>query len=177
MTAKKPSPRAKRPTPAALRRRAEAGEDIDGIRAGVNLGKGNTDVLTGRDDPRDWDDEELLHGRRRDRKGGFAGNDPTVIPKAVQDELTRRMMRKAHARIQKMNEDALDTLEHLMTGADVDDKVRIKAVEMILNRNIGKVPERMEIGAVSQPWESLVVEAITYGDEEDVIDTTGEEAG
>lgn len=175
MTAK-PSPRAKRPTPSALRKRAAAGEDIDGIRAGVSLGKGNTDVLTGRDDPADWDDEELLHGRRRDRNGAFQGADPQVIPKAVQDELTRRMMRKAHNKIRQMNDDALEQLEALITGSEVDDKVRIKAIEMVLNRNIGKVPERLEVGVSEQPWERLVVEGITYGDEDDVIETTGEEA-
>jgi hypothetical protein len=159
-----------------LQARAAKGQDVSEQKAAISVSKTTTRVLMGSEDPRDWDDEELAHGRRRDRNGGFQGSDPKVVPKLVQDELMRRMMRKTGERLRKMNDDALDQLELLLTGSDVDEKTRLKAIEMVLNRNVGKIPERMEVTAQTKPWEGLVVEAITWTDDpEDVIDVEGEE--
>jgi hypothetical protein len=128
-----------------------------------------TGVLLGDDDVSDWDDEELLMGRRRDKNGHFTGAEPRVIPKAVHDELIRRTTRKAQAKFQEMQDDALEALQAIVTGADVDDKDRLKAVEMVLNRTIGRAPEKVEVTAHRRPWEDIVegVEFVTDDDEAD----------
>lgn len=171
------SPRRPRsaPTSSQLRKQKEAGKSIVGKRAKVTTGVGTTAVLTGEDDPRDWDDEEILHGRRRDKNGNFSGKDPDVVPRAVHNELIRRSLRKADRRFRNMQEVALDALEDIIKGAETEDKDRLKAIDMVLQRTIGKVPDKIEVAVQEAPWEGLVVAAIVDVPVDDVIDVEGEE--
>jgi hypothetical protein len=43
----------------------------------------------------DWDDEELMRGRRRNKHGGFTGRPAKVIPAAVAKELTRHRFQRS----------------------------------------------------------------------------------
>lgn len=153
------------------KKKAAGGKNVRPRRAKVSVSEGTADVLLGQDDPRTWDDEEILHGRRRDRNGGFRGLDPTVIPRAVHDEMIRRSMRNADRSLRKMQTAALEQLAAIVDGEDVDDKDRINAIKIILERTAGKVPDKIEVSAQTEPWEKLIVDAIV--DVEDGSDGDG----
>src|SRR5436309_2989664 len=44
----------------------------------------------------DWDDEELVRGKRRNRAGKFTGRNPNVVPAAFLQELNRRRFSRAY---------------------------------------------------------------------------------
>lgn len=140
--------------------RKQTGKKELGVTASVGLGVGTTAVLLGDDDPSDWDNEELLHGRRRDRNGHFQGRDPNVIPREVHNELIRRSMRSADKSFRRMQSMALEQLQSIIEGVDVDDKDRLKAIELVLHRTLGKVPEKVDVAMAKAPWEDLLVDSI-----------------
>src|SRR5204863_9570106 len=45
----------------------------------------------------DWDDDELLAGRRKNKNGNFTGRPPMLIPIELHRELTKRRMQRATA--------------------------------------------------------------------------------
>lgn len=164
----KARPTKKRTVAEVTRLRDEVGIDTDHMRVEVALGKSGSDVLMERDDPRDWDDEELLRGRRRDKNGNFSGADPKVIPKAVYEEMQKRMLIDSRKKMTQMVETGLEKLKDILEGQDTADKDRLKAIQMLFDRTMGRTPEKVEVGPVRQPWEDLVVDSIVDGfDDED----------
>lgn len=158
-------------TPKALRERAAKGEDISDSRAIVRLGKANTRILTGQDDLSVWDDEELLRGQRKDKNGRFQGKAPTVVPVAIHREITRRQMEQAAILMRDNLTEAVQCLIDIIQGADSEDKDRIKAADMILNRVMGTAPVRVEVEAVKSQFEEFGESVVVYlEDDDDVIE-------
>jgi hypothetical protein len=147
--------RAKRRTvsPKALREKRDRGELTGRERALVRVGKTSTKVLTGEDDLSEWDDEELRRGRRRAASGNFRGADPKVVPKALHDELVRRTMDKAAKLLHDSLEAAVQVLCELVLDPDIEAKDRLRAVQMIMDRTMGKAPDKVEVTADMKPWE------------------------
>lgn len=162
--------RAKRATvsTAALKKRAEAGEDVDGARALMRLGQANTRILTGQEDLSLWDDEELLRGQRKDKNGRFQGRPPKVVPLAIHREITRRQMEQAAVLMRDNLTEAVQCLIDIVKGADSEDKDRIKAADMILNRVMGTAPVKVEVEAVKSKFEEFGEAVVVWDD--DVID-------
>src|SRR4051812_12436616 len=103
-------------------------------RAIVRVGASNAGLLAGDDNIREWDDEELLRGQRRDRNGRFTGAPPKVVPKAVHDELVRRTMGKAGDLLRVNLLAATEVLISIAADETVEPSVRLKAVGMIQDR-------------------------------------------
>lgn len=161
-------------TPSALRKRIAAGETIDPkTKAFTRLSPSTTQVLIGTDDIADWDDEELRRGRRRDRAGGFAGVDPQVVPKAITDELTRRLLSQAEEVMRDSLVDAVKVLVEIVQGEGFEAKDRLTATKMIMDRVMGKEPMRLELSS-DKPWQVAlkggIVSTDTAEDEEDADD-------
>jgi hypothetical protein len=129
-------------------------------RALVRCGKGTTDVLIGKDDLSEWDDEELRRGRKRDKNGGWQGRDPVIVPKAVHDELVKRTLSKANKLLTENLEAAVELLTDIMRDPDVDPKDRIKAIDMVMNRAMGREPQRLEIDPGDKPWQLALAHSI-----------------
>lgn len=165
---------AKRATVSAKRLREghEAGEDVSDSRAIIRMGKANTRILTGQDDLSVWDDEELLRGQRKDKNGRFQGKPPVVVPLAVHREITRRQMEKAAILMRDNVAEAVQVLVDIMTGADSEDRDRIKAADMIMNRVMGTAPVKVEVEAVKSKFEEFGEAVVVYVDDDDdgVID-------
>lgn len=128
-------------------------------RALVRCGRGTTDVLVGKDDLSDWDEEELRRGRRRDVNGGWRGKDPVIVPKAVHDELVKRTLAKANKLLTENLEAAVTVLAEVLNDKKVDPKDRLKAVEMIMNRAMGREPQKIEFKGESK-WEAAIAHSI-----------------
>lgn len=106
----------------------------------------------------EWDDEELIAGRRRNRLGKFHGRRPKVIPLALLHELNRRVVSKGLHKLYSSVDDAVDYLTKVASGKAVPDKDRINVCLQILNRVFGIAPQRIQIQDVSEsPWEKAGV--------------------
>lgn len=147
-------------SPTKLRRAREAGVDVSQCSAMMRISKGSTRVLTGIDDPADWDDEEIERGRRRDINGNWQGRSPEVIPAAVVNERIKRQQSDTHRRLNELLKISVDVLEAVLTGADVDAKERLAAVKMVMDRTLGKEVQKVEVIAPAK-WEVALEASIT----------------
>ena len=118
-------------------------------RAVVRLGKTNSAILAGDEDLREWDEEELRRGQRKSEGGSFHGTPPKVVPLAVHQELVRRQMTRATELFRDNLYAAVEVLCEIATNPDAPASDRIKASSMIVERVMGKAPERVEL-AVEQ---------------------------
>lgn len=150
-----------------LKAQQRLGMDTSKKRASVHVGRTNTAILTGQEDLSLWSDEELKRGQRKSSRGRWEGKPPSVVPKAVHDELVKRTLAKANELLRDNLVGAIECLAELMTGADVDDAVRLKAALAIKDHVMGKAPQTIDITATVKPYEE-VLESFTI--ERDVID-------
>lgn len=139
----------------AIRARQDLGLSSGRERALVRVGRSATDVMTGVDDLSEWDDEELKEGRRRDRHGNFSGRPPVVVPKKIHDELVRRTLAKAEQLLRENLHDAINELVRLATHESTDDKAKVKAIEMIMNRVMGRETQKVEVSGRAK-WEIVL---------------------
>lgn len=138
-------------TVGAIKRKAAKGQATGKERASIRVGTGTTRLLTGQEDLSTWDDEELRRGQRRDRNGRFQGRQPRVVPKAVHDELVRRTLDQANKLFTENLVAAVEALCQIALDPGVEPKDRLRAVQMITDRSMGKSPEKVEVSA-DQPW-------------------------
>jgi hypothetical protein len=105
----------------------------------------------------DWDDEELARGYRRNRDGKF-GKPPQFIPREVQQEAFRRLIGRGD---RKMKGVYLKTVEGLIDLAHnaSSEKVRLDAQKELMNRIVGKIPDRTII-TQDEPWMDILVDSI-----------------
>jgi hypothetical protein len=164
-------------TPGAIRRRIAAGEDMTGVRAFQRLGVSATAILTGEEDVADWTDEELRRGRKMDKNGAFRGRDPVMIPKAVTDELTRRLLSQAQAIMRDNLVAAVEILTEIATDPSVEARDKLKAISMIVDRVMGKEPTKVEL-TTDKPWQVALtggIVSIDGGDLEELEDEDEED--
>lgn len=115
-------------------------------------------IVGGAIDLDDWDDTELIRGYRRNRDGKF-GAPPKYIPREVQNETFRRLLRRGES---KMREAYLQTVEGLVAlarGAE-SEKVRLDAQKELMDRLVGKVPDKLKITAQEEPWQEFLADAV-----------------
>lgn len=145
---------------ARLKQKYRIGEYGQGQhRALVRVGRGVTDVLVGADDLSGWDEEELRRGRKRDKNGGWQGRDPVVVPKAVHDELVKRTLSQANHILAHDLTRACQILGDIMEDTEVDAKDRLKAIDMIMNRAMGREPQKVEFKGQAK-WELAIADSI-----------------
>lgn len=105
----------------------------------------------------DWDDEELVRGFRRNRSGNF-GRPPKFIPREVQQEAFRRLVHRGEGKLRGAYIKTIDNLIDL-AHSSTSDKVRLEAQKELLNRVVGKVPDRMMI-ATDAPWQDMLADSL-----------------
>lgn len=143
---------------------AEA-EAYGGGRALVRVGRSTTDILIGREDLSKWDMEELRRGRKRDKNGGWQGRDPVIVAKAVHDELVKRTLSQAEELMRSNLEAAVKMLTELAVADNVEPKDRLKAIDMIMNRVMGREPQRLEVQAEGKFEAALAHSIVSLPDE------------
>lgn len=139
-------------TPEAIGAKQRLGKAHGNERALVRLGKGNTNILTGQEDLSTWDDEELRRGRKRDANGQWRGVDPVVVPKALHDELVRRTLSAAEEAMRKNLVAAVEALCSIALNAQTEDKARVTAIKLVMDRVMGKEPQRVEVSSKAK-WQ------------------------
>lgn len=129
-----------------------------------------------RGDLSDWDEEELRRGQKRAHDGTFRGRPPRVVPKMLHDELTRRTLKDAKQVMQDNIVAAASALKDIALDEDMPPSDRVRAIDMMMNRILGKPPERVEVSDHRNPYEELIEGVKRDIDpDEDVIDVESEE--
>jgi hypothetical protein len=117
-------------------------------------------ILTGKEDLSQWSDEELERGQRRGKDGKFR-KPPTIIAKAVHDELVKRRMSKAYDLLRESTYDAVKVLVEVAKDENADTATRVKAAELILDRTLGKAPQHVSLDFQGDvPWKQLMAQAV-----------------
>lgn len=117
-------------------------------------------VLDGLEDLSTWDEEELRRGTRRSADGSFRGRKPTVVPKALHDELYRRTIEHAQELFRKSLPDAIKTVVALATDPTVDASVRLNAAKFAVERVMGKAPQQINLTAEKPLWERFMASVV-----------------
>lgn len=137
----------------------EKPDAYQGHRALVRVGCTTTDILVGKEDLSKWDIEELRRGYKRDAQGIFRGRGPVVVAKAVHDELVKRTLDEANKLLIENLEAGMQVLVDIMKDERVDPKDRLRAIEMIANRAMGKEPQKLEVSGEAK-WQFALADAI-----------------
>jgi hypothetical protein len=109
----------------------------------IRIGPSAVELIENPESVLEWDDEELRRGQRRGPNGSFKGSPPAVIPRAVYNELWRRTTAQAMELMRESLPEAVALLLALAKSPNTQDRDRIKAIEMIMDRVLGKVPENV----------------------------------
>jgi hypothetical protein len=116
----------------------------------IRIAQRTADLIDHPETVKDWDDEELHRGRRRDKNGKFTGRDPIVVPTDCYREMMRRQMRRAQMLLGENLEEAVKCLTEIIAHSKAEDKDKIKAAQLLIDRVMGRNPEQVEIN-VKQP--------------------------
>jgi hypothetical protein len=136
------------------------GKRIADGRALATVSPTTASVLDGTDDLSDWDDEEIRRGQRRNRKGGFSGRPPKLVPQRLHAERHRRTLTRAHELFTANTEKAVQVLVDIATDATAPHSDRVKAASLILDRVLGRAPQAIEV-AMREPKFLSVIRAAT----------------
>lgn len=113
-------------------------------------------LLTGEMSVEDLDDDELARGYPKNRNGTFAGRPPKVIPLVIHQRMQREFYKRMEEKMKTALPDALQMLSDIATAPGREDRDRLKAIDMILNRIMGKPLEKLEVSSGDKPFEMTV---------------------
>lgn len=103
----------------------------------------------------DLTDEELARGQLRNKNGNFTGRQPKAIPSELVAAMRREWLSRAENTLRAaLMEHGIGTLVELAKDKTIDPGVRLRAAEKIIERTMGKVPDRVHIAA-EDPVEAL----------------------
>lgn len=100
----------------------------------------------------EWDMEELARGRPRNSKGGFSGPRPKWINATIHERAMERYTAAVKTDMRATTVDALDTLKHLISNEETDDKgkpivpagTKLEAAKFLIEHVVGKPTQRIE---------------------------------
>ena len=103
----------------------------------------------------DLDDEEVARGQLRAADGTFRGRPPKLMPTELVQAMRREWLGRAEAKLRDaLMEKGLGTLVELAGNDQIDAAVRLRAATTIIERTMGKVPDRVVLAA-EDPVETL----------------------
>jgi hypothetical protein len=133
----------------------------------VLLGRMNTRVITGQEDLAMWTTDELVKGRK-----GKVGRGLEVVPKAIHDELVARTMKEAKSYLQSNLKKACKAIVEIIEDPMAEDSDKLKAVQMLMDRVLGKPKETVELTEGIPKWLGALTSAIVplQGDASPIVD-------
>lgn len=103
----------------------------------------------------DLDDEELARGQLRASDGTFRGRPPKVVPAELVQAMRREWLGRAEAKLREaLHDKGIGTYVELAGDKTIDPAVRLRAADKIVERTMGKVPDKVEV-STEDPVESL----------------------
>lgn len=108
----------------------------------------------------DLDDEELKRFRGRDIDGEFKGR-LRPLPVKLHAQIRQHLLNTMQKNIEGFLPRAIAILEDIAEGSD-QDSARVKAVDLLLQRGAGKVPDVVRVGA-EDPWDVILGDIVKEG--------------
>lgn len=103
----------------------------------------------------DLDDEELARGRLKDKNGNWSGRPPKMIPADLANAIRKAWIGRAEEKLREaLLDSGIGVLVSLANNELIDPSVRLRAAERIIERTMGKVPDRVQLSA-EDPVETL----------------------
>lgn len=106
------------------------------------------------------DDEELARCQLKDKNGRFTGKPPTFLPRALVLRMQREFFKRGDDLFAKSYVEAVKTMTNIMTDVNVDESVRLKAAQYVVERVRGKTPEHVVVSAEDAPWQKILTKII-----------------
>lgn len=115
--------------------------------------------------------EELLQGRLRDKNGSFRGRPTALVPREFYVAAARELRRRMEDGLMALGMQAIETIEEIMAeGEGASETIqeggttttikggtqRLKAATYIVDRLLGKTPDRIELSADVSTWQHNV---------------------
>lgn len=110
----------------------------------------------------DLDPEEIARAQFKNKAGDFRGRPADMVPREFATELMRQHQENIFRELSELVLTALKTLDTVMRtgGKGPGANAQVKAAEIILQYNIGKVPDKVEIKGEIETWEHRVDAAV-----------------
>lgn len=112
----------------------------------------------------DLDDQELSRFRGRDIDGEFKGR-IRPLPAKLHAAIRQRLLNTMQANIEGFLPRAVEILNDIAESSE-QDSARVKAVDLLLQRGAGKVPDVVRVGA-EDPWDVILSDIVR----EDALDS------
>ena len=113
-------------------------------------------LLDGRLDPADLDDEELARGYPRASDGSFRGA-PSVVPRSLHDRMARELFSRANVSLRENLNKAVEAITQIALNEDNDPKIRFQASQWVVERVMGKTPD-VQISVEEKRYQKLFEE-------------------
>jgi hypothetical protein len=125
----------------------------------------------------DLDEEEILRGQLRNVNGDFRGGVPLLVPQKFMAAVAKRQKDMYDKKLAPMVIDALTTLQQVMVKKNPQpgDSARVAAAKLVLERALGKIPERVEMKAEIKTWEHVLDGVLVDVDQPAIEDAVLEE--
>jgi len=100
-----------------------------------------------------WDLEELAHGRPRNKRGGFTGGKPKWLTGKIQEEIQRRLKKRAFDELAALLPAATKVLADTLMSPESNERLRFEAARLIFAYAIGLPKQTIDL-------ESTAIEAM-----------------
>lgn len=127
------------------------------------------DLAEGRLKVEDLDWEELTRGRLRDKDGGFRGKAPIALPREWHDAIAAEIVRGAQSQFRKNFDATMQVLVRMALDPKTPAREKLAASQYIIERVIGKIPEKQEIKSEISIFDSAIANGeflVDLGEEE-----------
>lgn len=114
-----------------------------------------TELLRGMITVEDLDEEELAMGMCKNDDGEFPLKAPSIVPKAIYDAMRLQLYSRVNMKLHSSLSDAVDNIVEIMNNPGNEPQVRLKAATYVLERILGKTPDRVDV-RLDAPWQVLL---------------------
>lgn len=111
----------------------------------------------------DLTEEELITGRLNAVDGSRRGRPPDLIPRQFHEALVRETLKRGRELMRSHFLSAIGALTEIATNPKVDEGHRLRAINMVLERVAGKVPDKVEVHDRKSPFDQMLEDAAKDG--------------
>lgn len=115
-------------------------------------------LLDGTLSVKELDDEELARGQVRNAAGVFGGT-PRAVPSHLYQAMQAESLRRAQDMFRKAAPKAVKRLLEIAEDPDTKDTDAIRALQLVMERSLGKVPETVRV-ETTDSWGKMLEESM-----------------
>lgn len=112
------------------------------------------DLMDGTLSVEDLDDEECVRGQLRASDGSFRGRPPKAVPRELYLKMQSEAAKRWENKMKGMVDLSIEALGKLVTNGR-SEMVRYQAAVYLVERTMGKTPDRVQISAEVKRWEGV----------------------